>query len=186
MLQIAVRKRHDDWHTPTVGYVGAAGTVCQRSVVLRRVETDPLRLAFHTHVLSGKVAALRADPRVSLHFYHRHAKVQAVCTGTATLHTDDAEADAAWSRTALFSRRCYMVAGASGMPLDSPGSGYDLYDVPHDRTPDLEESERGRAYFAIVRVQIRHVDWLYLAMNGNRRALIDVDAGAVNARWVLP
>ena len=187
MLNDAVRRRHDDWHTPTLGYVDAAGAPVLRTVVLRGFEAGPpFVLQFHTHDLAPKVAALRANPQAALHFYHRQAKLQIACEGIASLHTDDATAENAWQHTALFSRRCYMVEGASGAHLDAPGSGFELYDVPADRTPSAEESARGRRHFTVVRLQVQRIDWLYLAMEGNRRAQIDLSDGTLNARWVLP
>ena len=187
MLTDAVRRRHDDWHTPTLGYLDAAGLPALRTVVLRGFEAGPpFTLQFHTHDLASKIAALRAQPQASLHFYHRPAKIQIVCEGTASVHTDDDLAESAWSRTALFSRRCYMVEGVSGAPLAEPGSGFELYDVPVDRTPTAEESARGRRHFALVRVQVRCIDWLYLAMEGNRRARIELSDAGAQVQWVLP
>jgi pyridoxine/pyridoxamine 5'-phosphate oxidase len=176
--------RKSPWHTTVVGT--ADGDL--RVMVLRAVDRAAGALRFHTDARSPKVAALAADPRVSLLFYDAGAKLQLRCRGIGVVGTSDAATDAAWAASAATSRRCYLALAAPSSRADAPTSG--LSADHESRFPTLAETEAGRGNFATLLVTLDRIDWLYLAHDGHRRALFERpqdQAGAPwQAGWLIP
>jgi pyridoxamine 5'-phosphate oxidase len=112
--------------------------------------------------------------------YDPGAKIQLRIEGTATLHTDDAVADAAWQAAKLFSRQCYGIAPGPGTPLDG-GAQFTLPDTTDEGTAP------GRAHFTAVTVRMESLEWLFLAAQGHRRAHYSWDkAGLLSSSWLAP
>jgi pyridoxamine 5'-phosphate oxidase len=176
LVRGAADRRHP-FHTPQVATIGEDGAPALRTVVLRGVEPSARRLRFHTDARSRKVRELAADPRVALHAYHPAAKIQLRLSGTATLHRDDAVADAAWAATRPFSRTCYRLAAAPGTAADDPHAALaEAGDGP----------EAGREAFVAVTVTVERMEFLFLAAAGHRRALFEWQGEALAARWLVP
>ena len=133
-------------------------------------------LRFHTDRRAGKVAELRHVPAVNMLFYDARSKVQVRIAGSTQVHRGDAVAEAAWAQTRPFSRLCYRQATAPGDTIDGPAIG--LGDAADD----------GFAQFAVVRVTITTLDWLYLSIRGHRRARFVwlPDNTRPEASWVAP
>jgi 3-hydroxyisobutyrate dehydrogenase len=171
-------------------YMGVAtyGTegINLRTVVLRHADPDTRTLRFHTDVRSRKWHDLLADARVSLLLYDNPEKTQLRLTGTAVLHTDDALAEEAWEKTALYSRRCYLADAPPSATSETPTSG--LPESFIDADPSVEESVLGRKNFGIVQVKVQSLDWLNLNAHGHRRAKFTYDqAGNLNGlTWLVP
>jgi hypothetical protein len=101
--------------------------------------------------------------------------------GRASLHHDDAVADAAWQASRAMSRVCYGTRPAPGSEIASG----DAFALPSP--DDAEGLEAGRAHFSAVVMRIESLESLYLAFDGHRRALFAWDAGgALTARWLAP
>ncbi len=182
-LDLATLERHHPFHTPVFG------TVCDnapnlRVVVLRRFWRKTPRLAFHTHLGSPKISEIRANPNVSFAFYHPKEKLQLRVKGRATIHTNDDLAEEQWQATELFSRRCY-VGEAPTQESRKPTSG--LPGNLIDREPTREESETGKANFAVVAANIESIDCLELAVKGHRRSLfIWREDNQIEMKWLTP
>lgn len=182
-LDLATLERHHPFHTPVFG------TVCDnapnlRVVVLRRFWRKTPRLAFHTHLGSPKISEIRANPNVSFAFYHPKEKLQLRIKGRATIHTNDDLAEEQWQATELFSRRCY-VGEAPTQESRKPTSGLPGNLV--DREPTREESETGKANFAVVAATIESIDCLELAVKGHRRSLfIWREDNQIEMKWLTP
>jgi 3-hydroxyisobutyrate dehydrogenase len=171
-------------------YMGVAtyGTegINLRTVVLRHADPDTKTLRFHTDIRSGKWQDLQADPRVSLLLYDNPEKTQLRLTGTAVLHTEDALAEEAWEKTALYSRRCYLSTAPPSAASELPTSG--LPESLIDANPGLEESATGRKNFGVVQVRVHSLDWLNLNAHGHRRAKFTYDASGTlsGLTWLVP
>lgn len=174
LLSRGVADRRSAFHTPCLGSVDAGGAPVLRTVVLRGFDPVARTLRIHTDLRSGKAAELRATPAVALHGYDPSAQVQLCLSGTASLHAEDAVADAAWAASRPFSRRCYATPDAPGTPCATPP------EPPAD-------GEAGRANFAAVVIAFDRLDWLWLCADGHRRARFawGVD-GARSATWLVP
>lgn len=177
--------RHHGFHVPVLATVGVDATPQARSVVLRHVGVETRELRCHTDRRSPKVAEIAANPSVAWLFYDAPRKLQLRIAATASVHAEGAVADAAWEGSALSSRRCYLAPDAPGCA----GAEY-IENLPahlRGRVPTKEESELGRANFAVVATVVRSIDLLYLASEGHRRARFvrGVDGGWLG-HWLAP
>jgi hypothetical protein len=172
--------RRSALHTVQVATGGPEGPRV-RTVVLRGADPQARSLRFHTDQRSGKVAALTAEPRVEVCGYDPRAKIQLRLRGLATLHRDDALADAAWAATGAGSRLCYRAPLGPGTALDTPGLADPSDALRHPADPEL-----GRSAFTAVTVSVAEIEWLYLAARGHRRAVFLWQDGVWRGQWLAP
>ncbi|MEL7088010.1 MAG: pyridoxamine 5'-phosphate oxidase family protein [Planctomycetota bacterium] len=167
-LETATRSAKPPFHLPTLCNIDPAGRPDGRIVVLRRVERQTRRLMCHTDARSPKARAFRERPHACWVFYDAPAKVQLRVTGTVTLRTDDAVADAQWDASSPSSRRCYLAPSPPGELSETVSPN--LPPGVRGRVPTAEESAAGRRNFAVVDCRVERFDWLYLHHAGHRRA----------------
>lgn len=178
LLARGVVDRRSGFHTPMLASLGRDGRPRARVAVLRAADPARWTLRFHTDRRSEKYAELRADARIALTGYDAGAKIQLRVEGSASLHADDAIADAAWSGSRPMSRACYGV---------EPGPGQGLADGAAFALPGDEAGiADGRRNFCAVMIEVQSIEWLYLAIAGHRRALFRRGGGAVDAAWLVP
>jgi len=183
-LDLGAIDRHHPFHTPVFGTVAESCEASLRVVVLRRFWRKPPRLAFHSHIGSVKIAEIAARTQVSWLFYHPDEKLQLRIRGRAAIHTDDDLADEQWFATDFLSRRCYS-GDAPTQISRKPTSG--LPTGLTDRKPTKEESEYGRANFAVISTTIDSLDCTELDVKGNRRSLFTWGPdGKVEMQWLTP
>lgn len=183
-LDMGVLDRRHPFHTPILATVGENCVPGVRVVVLRRFWRKPPRLAFHTHIGAPKMKEISSNNRVSWLFYHVENKLQIRINGKATIHTNDDLAEEQWLATGFFSRRCYTGDAPSNFSK-KPTSG-----LPADlteREPSKEESETGRANFAVISSTIDSIDCLELDVKGNRRSFFKwQENGEIEMTWLTP
>jgi pyridoxine/pyridoxamine 5'-phosphate oxidase len=184
-LDLGVLEREHPFHTPVFG------TICDyqpvlRAVVLRRFwRKNPRGFAFHSHVKSPKISQVLSNPNVSFLFYHPQERFQVRVKGTAAVHRDGSELhEEQWLATEFFSRRCYVGQQPSQIS-EKPTSG--LPEDFTDRAPTEEESEAGRANFAVIFSTIDELDCLELNVKGHRRSLfVWHESGELETKWLTP
>jgi hypothetical protein len=183
-LDLGTLEREHPFHTPVFSTVANGCVPNLRVVVLRRFWRKPPLLAFHTHTGSPKIKELRNNPNVYWLFYHTAEKLQVRIKGVAEIHTDDDLAEEQWLATEFFSRRCY-IGEAPTEPSKKPTSG--LPEDLLDRAPTREESEAGRANFAVVTSTVEQIDCLEMNVRGHRRSLfVWNETGELETRWLTP
>ena len=184
-LERAADASDHPFHTPTFGTV-QDGQPHLRTVVLRTVDTDERVLAFHTNRHSQKVAALEMGSRIAWHGWDAEAREQVRLRGTATVHTDDAVADAMWTDQPPRSLAVYLHIEPPGTPLDAPGDG--LQASVKERPLSREAVAEGRSHFAVVRTVIDDIDWLHLHPEGHYRAhfQFEEERQTFAGTWVVP
>lgn len=183
-LDLGTLEREHPFHTPVFSTVANGCVPNLRVVVLRRFWRKPPLLAFHTHTGSPKIKELQNNPNVYWLFYHTSEKLQVRIKGKATIHTDDDLAAEQWQATEFFSRRCY-VGDAPTQTSKKPTSG--LPEDLLDRAPTREESETGRANFAVVTSTIEQIDCLEMNVRGHRRSLfVWNERGELETKWLTP
>jgi pyridoxamine 5'-phosphate oxidase len=141
-------------------------------------------LRFHTDTRSPKVAAIAADPAMTVLLYDPEAKVQIRARGIGRVETSGGLADAAWAQSTPFAKRCYLAENAPSADSDAAVSG--LPEWVEGITPTEEQVAPGRENFAIVLVEVSSFDWLYLASTGHRRARFEFDGIQVSSTWLVP
>jgi len=183
-LDLGTLDRDHPFHTPTFATVANGCAPNLRVVVLRRFWRKPPLLAFHTHAGSPKIKEIETNANVYWLFYHPKERIQIRIKGRAEVHTTDDLADEQWLATEFFSRRCY-VGAAPTQTSKKPASG--LPEDLMDRAPTAEESEAGRANFAVVTAAIREIDCLELNVRGHRRSLFTWnETGEIETKWLTP
>ena len=160
--------RHSPAHMPAVGTVDETGAPQLRIMILRDASRVARTLRFHTDLRSIKAAQVRNNGATSVLFYDMSAKLQIRMTGQTQLLPIGDVADTAWSRSTPFARRCYMAEAAPGLPIAGPSSG--LPEWIQGKKPDEAQLADYRQNFSTMLVEIRSVEWLYLANPGHRRA----------------
>jgi 3-hydroxyisobutyrate dehydrogenase len=175
----AARDRKSPMHTPVI----VSGDVDARVMVLRAFDAQLWTLRLHTDARSPKAQVIAADPRVAVLFYDKGAKIQIRARGTGQILTDGPEVDAAWQAGTNFARRCYLGEGP-GTVADAPSSG--LPPEFEGVEPDDLQLGPARDNFALLRITIMAVDWLYLAHTGHVRAQFERKDDGWLGRWVTP
>lgn len=180
----AADRRHP-FHLPTLATVGPAGQPEARTVVLRVCDDERRTLSFHTDRRSPKAIHLTERPACAWLFYNPGDRVQLRVAATATVHTDDAHADAAWARTHLMSRRCYLAPHPPSEPAPAPSPN--LPDWAANDALTADNTAHARDHFAFVQTTVTEIDWLILHHAGHRRARFRFGAGGrVETTWLQP
>lgn len=186
LLIEGAKDRKSPLHTPTVATVRNDGAPSQRVMVLREAVRDSRTLRFHTDYRASKVSDLGSEGPISVLGYHREAKVQLRLSGLGRIEHDSPASEAAWNKTDLYGKRCYLADPAPGSMVDAPISGLDP--AMEGRKPEDFEVVPARDNFAILLFEIRQIEWLYLAHTGHRRALFSWDDAddRWNGEWLVP
>jgi hypothetical protein len=173
-------RRQSPLHVPVVGTDGGD----MRVMVLRAFDPARWQLRFHTDARSPKARAIGQGAPVGVLFYDPAAKIQIRTRGSGRIESDGPIAQAAWEASTNFARRCYLGDGP-GAVVPGPTSG--LPAEFEGVEPDEGQLVPARENFAVLLVTLHHLDWLYLAHDGHRRAQFDLsgDAGW-QGRWVTP
>jgi pyridoxamine 5'-phosphate oxidase len=183
-LDLGVLEREHPFHTPVFGTISGVEPQL-RVVVLRRFgRKNPRGLSFHTHIGSPKIAEIKSNPNVSWLFYHPSERFQVRVRGAAKVLTEGELHEEQWLETEFFSRRCY-VGQPPSLISDKPTSG--LPEDLSERAPTEEESEAGKANFAVIFSTIESIDCLELNVKGHRRSLFEwTDTGELKTMWLTP
>lgn len=179
----APRDRKSPLHTPVI----VTADVDARVMVLRAFDAAEWTLRLHTDTRAPKAASIAVDPRMGVLFYDKGVKIQIRARGTGAILRDGAEVDAAWQASTRFARRCYLGEGP-GAVSDTPTSG--LPPEFEGAEPDEAQLVPARENFALLKITLTALDWLYLAHTGHVRAQFSrmQEAGGVRweGRWVSP
>ena len=171
----AAKDRKSPMHTPVV----ATADADLRVMVLREFDAGKRLLRFHTDLRSPKARTIGEGAPVGVLFYDKGQKIQVRCRGEGRIEHDTPAVQAAWDAGTNFARRCYLGDGPGALS-DMPTSG--LPDWAEGVQPTDEQVMPARDNFAILLVEVRSFDWLYLAHTGHMRAQFDGEDG----RWVAP
>jgi pyridoxamine 5'-phosphate oxidase len=170
------------FHLPVLATTRPGVGVAARTVVLRRaVRAEGLGLVVcHTDARSEKAREIRAGGHAAWVFYDREEGEQVRIEGPAELVTDGPFADEQWRASTLSSRRCYLAPRAPGLTADAPSVNLPAH-LP-GKAPTAEESEAGRAKFAIIVGRAETVEYLHLSAWGQTRAKFEPAGGS----WLEP
>ena len=169
-------------NTPAVATIGIDGLPTVRTIVLRDCRPSERTLTFHTDSRSRKSAELEANPRLAWHAWHPGLKLQLRIAATATLHSGDGEAAAAWSTLHAGSRALYLHPTPPGTVIAEPD------------TSGLELAVAGRdigagppATFVVVKTTVQEIEILEIGRNPHRRARLNYTGTAgPSGTWLAP
>ncbi len=174
-LFAGARGRGDPWHQGVLATSSPEGPQA-RYAVLRAVDAQSGRVAFHTDCRSPKCAELAQDARMSWCFFGHGEQLR--LQGRASLHLDDDAADQAWAACRPQARATYAVPLPPGTPVSHPELA--------ERAGAASTDALTRGHFALVQVQVDCLDWLLLAASGHRRARFERQDARWQSTWVAP
>lgn len=175
-LEQGTKDRRSGFHHPVLSTVDASGKPKSRVVILREADVGKKILRFNADVRTLKWGEITRKADVNMTFYDEAEKTQLRVEGTARLHTGDAVANLAWAASQRMSRLGYCAQPGPGTAIASP----EHFNLPGSD----DDSSAGLANFGTVIVEVTSIEWLYLKVRGNRRALFDL--GADTAQWLVP
>jgi pyridoxine/pyridoxamine 5'-phosphate oxidase len=162
------------FRTPALATAGPGAAPGLRTLVLRRFLPDARAVELHTDARSPKMAALRADPRAALLFWHAGRRVQLRLEGPVTIATGP-EADQSWAALPPGSRATYAVSLPPGTPIANPA----------EARPDLPPAA-ARAVFTVLRLGFDTLEYLSLARGAQCRARFVWSGETLVATWLVP
>ena len=183
LLSRGVVDRSEDFRLPVV-IVNKNSTSDGRVVVLRGAYKEKKILRFHTDLRSSKIEALKKNNNIYFLFYNKKRKIQVRAKGIATIHHKNEITKQAWKKTQIISRKCYLAEKAPGTVSISPNPGYPK--ELEGKNPKIEDTEIGFENFCVIESKIDEMEWLYLASQGHRRALIKINENNVITEWLTP
>jgi hypothetical protein len=180
-LEDAAKNRKSPMHTPVIGTADAD----VRVMVLREFDRTAWAMRLHTDARSPKAITIAGGSPVGVLLYDAAEKIQIRAKGTGRIETNTDAAAAAWNASTNFARRCYLAEAAPGDSSPKPTSG--LPEWIEGEQPTAEQVAPAQGNFAILMIELNHIDWLYLANSGHRRAQFHKESsGSWNGSWVVP
>jgi hypothetical protein len=179
MIGRGVADRRSAFHTPVVATVDETGAPSQRVMVLRAADGARRLLRLHTDTRSQKLVHVAEQPRINLLFYDVGAKLQLRVGAHAAVHTGDEVARVAWAASRPQSRLCYEQVVAPGAPIPQP-----MPELPVDQR--FAVADEGLENFAVLLATVDCIEWLYLAIEGHRRARWTYGDGGWRGTWLAP
>ena len=189
LLELGTTDRRSAFHAPVVTNIDLQSNPSARTMILRNVDRNSRTLAFHSDIRSAKIAQWRAAPATCVIAYDASKKVQLRLTGMVKVHADDEVANSAWQDSRAMSRLTYCVDDAPGTeiitPMTLPAPKLDIVNDVGDQEPD-QVRDLGRKNFCVVTAYVTSIEWVYLAAQGNRRALFSWPDGILQSVWLQP
>tara|TARA_Y100001970_G_scaffold228970_1_gene283825 strand:+ start:336 stop:932 length:597 start_codon:yes stop_codon:yes gene_type:complete len=166
----AISNGKNPYHTFTLGTLNANQSEI-RTVVLRNIEKEPLRIFFNADYRSPKVAQLLKNSNCSALFYSFQSRAQIRFKAEATVHYDNKISKSIWKKTPLQSRKCYMGDFKPSKYLESWDPNIPSKYLKTD--PQKKDSESGFKNFTYIELNIIETDILKLHHDGHIRFKID-------------
>ncbi len=183
LIELGVSNRRHGFHNPVAATIGLDGRPRARTVILRSANKTDRKIVFHSDARSEKISELQADSRISMHFYDVNSKVQVRIEGVVELHTENEFARQRWDLSQKMSRMCYSVQPAPGTKIEH-GNDYAMHDV---KTVLPEDQEHDFKNFTAVEIHVSSLEWLFLALEGHRRAYFKWDKANLREQtWLVP
>jgi len=180
-----VKKRESKFHNVVLNTIGLESRPEARTVVIRKFCRDELTLNIHSDKRSRKIKEIKTNNNVSLNFYDDQKKIQLRVRGKAIIENSKKNS---WNELNNWSKRCYLTIDSPGKISKYPTSGFPGK-FAHS-PPSHDESEIGFVNFALIKVFINEIEWLFLASHGHRRALFKINRNNskidIASKWMVP
>ena len=106
-LNDGIKNSKNPYHTFTLSTIEKESPKA-RTLVLRNVATDPLKIFFNADYRSPKIKQLIDNPLCSALFYDINRRVQIRMKCNSNINYKNNISAKIWDKTALQSRKCYM------------------------------------------------------------------------------
>ena len=169
-LKDGIKNSGNAYHTFTLSSISGLHPE-SRTIVLRGLELDPLRIYFNTDYRSPKVKELTSNPFCSALFYDSRRRTQLRFKCKAVLHNQNDISREIWKNTALQSRKCYMGPHSPSKVLDEWHPNIPLEYLKTD--PDKDHSNQGYVNFTCIELEITESDLLQLHHDGHIRFKVE-------------
>ena len=185
LIQRGVKDRKSGFHNFVVATSSFQNTPDARTVVLRGFDSKKMEISFHSDLRSHKINQLNKNKNVCLVFYDEKKKIQLRIRGKSNINKSFHEA---WNKLTNWSKRCYLTKSPPGQKSEKPSSGFPK-EFAFD-APTLEQTKDGLKNFGQIKVSINEIEWLFLASQGHRRALFEVNESngdySIEGKWLVP
>jgi len=169
-LKDAIKNGSSLFHTFTLSSLNADFPEL-RTIVLRNLTINPLRIYFNADYRSPKVKELINHQYCSALFYDVNRRVQVRFKCKATVHYQNDVSNKVWVKTALQSRKCYMGPFAPSQKLDEWHPNIPKEYLKTD--PEKRHSEDGYINFSHIELTVVESDILHLYHDGHIRFKVD-------------
>ena len=184
LLSRGVKDRKSSFHYTMLSTINNK-TPESRTVILRDFNKDMFELNIHTDLRSGKINQIEINNNVSCLFYDDKKKIQMRINGQAKI---EKSYQPSWEKLTNWSKRCYLSENKPGTKVSKPSSGFP--EKFESESPNDEDSVKGLKNFAVIKVIISSIEWLYLASQGHRRAIFKISRKdsflTINKTWLIP
>ena len=185
LLFQGVKKRKSNFHNLVLNTVDLHNKPDARTVVLRSFSQEDLTIGIHSDNRSEKVEHLKSNNFTCLVFYDDQKKIQLRIRGTTNLEKSKKES---WDKLSNWSKRCYLTSKPPGEVSNNPTSGFP--NKFESEAPSSEEARKGFENFTVIRIFIDEIEWLFLASQGHRRALFNINRDnsnlSIESKWLVP
>lgn len=182
-LKNSVEDRSHGFHIIQFGTWSQKGPQI-RSVVLRRVELQPLRIYFHTHLESPKISEIRENDMTAIHAYCGQCRKQLRFQGRSRVLTSGPIYQEQMDHLTPSASRCYLTAFAPSSVLPSYHSN--IIDQFQDRAPTMNDKLSVYPQFAVIEFIPSEVDALFLRAQGHMRLQGTYQESGLQLTWVAP
>ena len=165
-LESAVKNGKNPYHTFTLA-TKSSNFPEARTVVLRDVDREPLKIYFNADFRRPKVEELKNNQLCSALFYDMSRRIQLRFKCKGKLHYQNEASIRVWENTPLQSRKCYMGPYSPSTPLDKWHPNIPMEYLKTD--PEREHSKQGYINFTHIELEVLESDILQLHHDGHIR-----------------
>lgn len=168
-----VRASNDAKHSfryPALATFQEGKVLSQRTVVLRKVQSENKSLLLYSDYRTQKISDLKINPVASLLFYNPKKKNQLRISCRIKIHNQDEESERRWDKIGYEQKRDYASIEAPGTELNTPSPLY------------YKNFEEGYKHFTLVECQAFSIDVLQLKREQHERAFFALNEE--NGEWI--
>ena len=153
-------------------------------MILLSFDEEKFLINIHSDSRANKIKEIEMNSNVSLNFYDDKKKIQIRIKGSAEIKKSYKRS---WDNLSNWSKRCYLTQKKPGSYEDKPSSGFP--EKYSKESPSDTECEKGINNFCVISIEVQSIEWLYLASQGHRRAIFEIQRGGkllVKSSWMIP
>lgn len=183
LIYRAAVSRNDPMRTPVLATI-ADGHPHQRTIVLRKVDTNVHLLYFFSDMRAPKVMHLQQNPNCNLVFWDPRKKVQVEVQAKGKVFHQTTLNQEFWNQINIGGRTSYAALQAPGTPIKK-NQAY----LPDNwsKEMDIQDTQFAFEHFAVLVLNVQQLDVLHLHEAGHQRCLFTKTAEkSWEMNWLVP